>query len=41
MRLEGQGIRATARAVEITFEGESLTAYAGESLAATLVAAGV
>ncbi len=40
MRLEGQGIRATARAVEITFEGESLTAYAGESLAATLVAAG-
>lgn len=40
MRLEGQGIHATAREVEFTFEGERLTAYEGESLAAALVAAG-
>ena len=40
MRLEGQGIHPAARPVAIAFEGEPLTAYEGESLAAALVAAG-
>jgi len=40
LRLNDPAIRPNAPAVEISFDGETVTAYEGESLAAALVAAG-
>ena len=41
MRITGDGIVPVATEVEITFDGEPVAAYEGESLAATLTAAGI
>ena len=40
MRIEGSKIVPVARKVTITFDGEVISGYAGESLAACLTAAG-
>ena len=40
MRVMGDGIQTVAEEVEITFDGETLKAYEGETVAASLTAAG-
>ena len=40
MRIEGSGIVPVARKLDITFDGEVVSGYEGESLAACLTAAG-
>ena len=40
MRVIGDGIQTVAEEVEISFDGETLKAYAGETVAASLTAAG-